>query len=123
MRALSNSRILELSNRQKYCLRRCLDFQDLDPHDFGLNEFSTTPTVRIFANPKLVFPKKSSFPEPNEDAPGEIKQIYNEARDVFPYSVCASAVLLRLALEQLMKMARLIAFYMTKLKKLQIVLR
>lgn len=50
---------------------------------------------------KMVFPKISSAPLPNEDMPENVKKIYNEARDVFSVSPKAATALLRLALQYL----------------------
>jgi hypothetical protein len=43
----------------------------------------------------------SSLPKPHEDMPDDIKEDYEEARDVFPYSARSSAALSRLALQKL----------------------
>lgn len=47
----------------------------------------------------LVWPLKSGLPDPIDGCPKEIAAVYNEARDVFPYSLRASAALLRLAIQ------------------------
>lgn len=49
----------------------------------------------------MLFPTTSKIPMPNIDMPEEVKEIYLEARDVFPYSVKSSAALLRLAVQKL----------------------
>ncbi len=50
---------------------------------------------------KLIFPKQSSFSEPNEDMSEEIKNLYSEAAEISSYSPRASAALLRLCVEKL----------------------
>lgn len=57
----------------------------------------------IWFEGKMIFPKISSVPMPDAEMPEQIKQIYNEARDVFPISPKSSAALLRLALQHLCK--------------------
>lgn len=55
----------------------------------------------VWVNGKMVIPNISNTPLPLEDMPSEIKDLYNEARDVFPHSKRATAALLRLALQRL----------------------
>jgi hypothetical protein len=49
----------------------------------------------------LVWPLKSGLPGPIDECPGTIKAVYNEAREVFPYSPRAAAALLRLAIQMI----------------------
>ena len=51
----------------------------------------------------MVFPSKSTVEPPNEDLTAEIKELYDEARLIFPDSARASAALLRLCVEKLCK--------------------
>ncbi|WP_338627577.1 DUF4145 domain-containing protein [Clostridium baratii] len=55
----------------------------------------------IWIGDKMVQPSDSNVSLPNDDMPEKVKEIYNEARDVFPASPKASAALLRLALQYL----------------------
>lgn len=55
----------------------------------------------IWINGKMLIPNISNIPLPLEDMPSEIKDLYNEARNVFPHSKRATAALLRLALQKL----------------------
>lgn len=55
----------------------------------------------IWFNDKMIYPIASKTPMPNEDMPENVKKIYEEARQVFPYSAKASAALLRLAIQHL----------------------
>ena len=50
---------------------------------------------------KLIFPKQSSFSEPNNNMSEEIRNLYSEAAEIYPYSSRASAALLRLCVEKL----------------------
>lgn len=54
---------------------------------------------------RLIYPKENidEVPSPNPDMPEDIKQIYNEARNVLNDSSRASAALSRLAIDQLTK--------------------
>ncbi|WP_017208787.1 DUF4145 domain-containing protein [Clostridium beijerinckii] len=55
----------------------------------------------IWFQEKMIVPKVANVPMPMEDMPEKVKEIYNEARDVFTDSPKASAALLRLALQHL----------------------
>ena len=57
--------------------------------------------IHIWLGDKMIVPEVANTPLPNEDMPEKVKDIYNEARDVFPKSAKASAALLRLALQYL----------------------
>ena len=50
---------------------------------------------------KLIFPRQSTFAGPNKDMSEEIRNLYSEAADIYPYSSRASAALLRLCVEKL----------------------
>jgi hypothetical protein len=49
----------------------------------------------------LVWPSKSGVADPIDGCPDPIKAVYQEAREVFPYSPRASAALLRLAIQMI----------------------
>ncbi|MBO3361362.1 DUF4145 domain-containing protein [Clostridium perfringens] len=55
----------------------------------------------IWIEDKMVQPFESNIPYANDGMPDNIKEIYNEAREVFPISPKAAAALLRLALQYL----------------------
>lgn len=57
--------------------------------------------VAVWHEEKLVIPVCSVDPEPNKDMPQDIREIYEEARQVFCSSPRCSLILLRLALEKL----------------------
>lgn len=55
----------------------------------------------IWLDEKMIIPLSSGIPSPNNDMPESVKNIYNEAKAVYPYSAKASAALLRLAVQKL----------------------
>lgn len=57
----------------------------------------------LWLDGKQIYPLNSSIEEPNIDMPEDIKNLYLEARDVYPISKKSSAALLRLALQLLCK--------------------
>lgn len=57
----------------------------------------------LWLNKNIIYPLASNIPLPNEDMPNEIKNLYLEARAVFPVSKKACAALLRLSLQKLCK--------------------
>ena len=56
---------------------------------------------QIWFDGKMLVPSVSNVPVPLEEMPEKVKEIYNEARAVFPTSFKAAAALLRLALQYL----------------------
>ncbi|EHK2440919.1 DUF4145 domain-containing protein [Clostridium perfringens] len=78
------------------------------PRVMGARELKVTiSTCQSCYNPhvwieeNMVIPKVANVPLANSEMPKKVKDIYNEARDVFPVSAKASAALLRLALQYL----------------------
>lgn len=57
----------------------------------------------IWFDKEMIIPKVSNIPQANIDMPEIVKNIYNEAKDVFSVSAKAAAALLRLALQNLCK--------------------
>ena len=57
----------------------------------------------LWLDGKQIYPLNSGIEEPNIDMPENIKNLYLEARDVYPISKKSSAALLRLALQLLCK--------------------
>ncbi len=55
----------------------------------------------IWQNNKMIYPLTSSAPKPDNNMPEDVKEIYEEARQVHVYSPRAAAALLRVALERL----------------------
>ena len=58
--------------------------------------------LSIWYEEKMLYPKMLETPEATKDMPDKIKKIYDEAREVEPVSPRAAAVLLRIALEELL---------------------
>lgn len=50
---------------------------------------------------ELIYPRESPAPRPNQDMPEDVKEHYNEARNVVSESPRAASALLRLAMEEL----------------------
>ncbi len=59
--------------------------------------------VTIWINKRMVYPITSSAPSPNLDMPDDIKNDYNEARDVCSRSPRSACILLRLCVENICK--------------------
>ncbi|ELC8430433.1 DUF4145 domain-containing protein [Clostridium perfringens] len=57
----------------------------------------------IWHNDKMIVPTNSPIPMPIEDMPEVVKELYLEARDVYPISYKSSCALLRLAVQHLCK--------------------
>lgn len=57
----------------------------------------------IWKNDEMIYPIVSSVPSPNIQMPQDVREIYEEARKVYPYSKKSSSALLRLALQLLCK--------------------
>ena len=55
----------------------------------------------IWVEGEMILPKVSNVPTPIEDMPEIVKEVYNEAREVFANSPKAAAALLRLAVQYL----------------------
>ncbi len=59
--------------------------------------------IALWCNDRMIYPNATTAPLPNEDMPDEIKEDFNEARQVFPISPRSSAALLRLVIQKLCK--------------------
>lgn len=57
--------------------------------------------IQFWLDNEMIYPLASSIEKPNEDMPEEVKELYNEAKNVFELSPRAAAALLRLALQKL----------------------
>ena len=77
---------------------RFLGFSD---RQYIIAECTHCKKFSIWIDKKMVYPLIPTSLPPNEDMPEDVKKTYEEARQVQPFSVRASAALLRVALEQL----------------------
>lgn len=78
------------------------------PSSYPLNNFHTAKcdycnNYSIWLNKKMVYPLTGSVEMPNPDLCDEIKNDYNEAKDIVNISPRGSSALLRLALQKLCK--------------------
>lgn len=60
-------------------------------------------SILLWLNDEMIYPTISLAPSPNKEMPENVKEIYEEARKVYPYSKKSSSALLRLALQLLCK--------------------
>lgn len=60
-------------------------------------------SILLWLNDEMIYPTMSLAPLPNKEMPENVKEIYEEARKVYPYSKKSSSALLRLALQLLCK--------------------
>lgn len=69
----------------------------------GISKCSACGDIHIWLDNKMVYPIKSDVQRPHPDMPDRVKEIYTEARAVYPCSKRAAAALLRLAVQVLCK--------------------
>ena len=71
------------------------------PHYFRFAQCQSCSEFTVWVKREMIYPRSSSFPEPNEDMNDGIKKLYREAATIFQDSPRASAALLRLCIEEL----------------------
>ncbi|WP_347320847.1 DUF4145 domain-containing protein [Rossellomorea sp. RS05] len=77
--------------------------KNIDEEDYALSVCHYCDDFCLWKEGELVYPVTNlQITEPNEDLPEDIKEIYNEARNIFQFSSRSSAALLRLALESIL---------------------
>lgn len=87
-------RLLKCQTCSKVTLEETTDYSFRDPEmDYRDPEYQPPVYIR--------YPVVSKAPPATEDMPNDVATIYEEAREVLPYSPKASAALLRLAIAQL----------------------
>lgn len=59
--------------------------------------------IQIWVNRNMIFPSSTILPSANADMPESVRQVYNEAKEIYSKSPRASAALLRLGLQNLCK--------------------
>lgn len=57
----------------------------------------------LWINESIIYPFESNVPLPLQEMPDNVKEYYNEARNIFNMSYRGALVLLRIALQELMK--------------------
>ncbi|EAJ1255144.1 DUF4145 domain-containing protein [Campylobacter lari] len=84
---------------QYHCVNYIVGTQIATSKCFHCDNFS----VWLVDDEKMIYPKKTNIPLPNENLSKQIKQIYNEAASILDDSPKAACALMRLALQELMK--------------------
>ena len=74
-----------------------------DQYSMRVSTCRACKNPHFWINDIMVLPRESNIPMPHTDMPEKVKEIYIEAKEVFPYSPRSSAALLRLALQYLCK--------------------
>lgn len=69
--------------------------------DYWVSSCNRCNNVAIWYNDKMVYPISKTAPNPNEDLPSEIKEDFEEARDIVERSPRAACALLRLCIEKI----------------------
>lgn len=72
-----------------------------DHPDYDISSCNNCHNVAIWYKDEMVYPLSRSSPMPNNDLPQEIKDDYNEARDIVERSPRAACALLRLSIEKI----------------------
>lgn len=73
------------------------------PEGFSLATCSSCESFTLWVNEKIVYPKKTTIPPPNNDLNEDIKSLYIEASTILIDSPKGFTALLRLALQKLLK--------------------
>lgn len=76
---------------------------DYDGDEISISTCASCGRYHLWLNEKMIYPTESSIPMPVDDMPQDVKNVYLEARNVFPHSPRASAALLRLSVQLLCK--------------------
>lgn len=77
------------------------NFDELDK--LSISTCQKCNKYHIWHNDKMIVPTNSPIPMPLEDMPQVVKELYLEARDVYPVSYKSACALLRLAVQHLCK--------------------
>ncbi len=67
---------------------------------FGISTCSNCNKLHLWLDEKMIEPRSGIIPPPNEDMNQDIKELYNEAAEVFEISHKSAGALLRLAAEK-----------------------
>lgn len=75
----------------------------IPPMGYSIAICNSCENISLWKDERIVYPlKNGSIPPPSNDMPENVKNVYEEAREVFVLSPRSSAALLRLSLELLM---------------------
>ena len=88
-----------------FCKSFSSNFKKLEheifPLGLNLSTCRSCEQFTVWIEDKIIFPKQSLMPEPNEDLEEDIKLLYREASNIFHDSPRAAAALLRVCIEKL----------------------
>lgn len=79
------------------------DIKSAIPPDFSIATCASCGKITLWIDKSLIYPKKTSLPQPNSDLDEDIKSLYHEATTIFVDSPKGATALLRLALQKLLK--------------------
>lgn len=82
--------------------KRASMFDQLSDGDWSTSQCSYCNEISFWHNGKLIYPKSSIAPLPNDDMPNDVKEDYLEARNIVNDSPRGACAILRLALQKLM---------------------
>ena len=80
------------------------DYADASGDGYSIVKYAQCQCCRensLWLNKKMIYPHETNAPFPNRDMPDDVKEIYEEARQIAHLSPRATAALLRVALEKL----------------------
>lgn len=98
-RVMTNENIEHFGNQLEYEL---FGFVGNEKNGLAFCDCMACYKKTIWLDRKMVYPNQSNIENPKDLMPTEVRELYDEARAVFPVSPRASAALLRLALELLL---------------------
>ena len=75
----------------------------IENEDYCLAKCHVCNKSSMWVEEKMVYPFVSTAPQPHSDMPGNIRKIYEEARNVVQISPRSAAVLIRVLIEELTK--------------------
>jgi hypothetical protein len=79
------------------------DIKSAIPSNFSIATCASCEEITLWIDSGLIYPKKTSLPQPNSDMDEDIKLLYHEAATIFVDSPKGATALLRLALQKLLK--------------------
>jgi len=89
-------------NNYSHSSYELVDFTSNEKYGLAFCDCTVCHKKTIWLDRKVVYPQHSSIEAPKDLMPLEVKELYEEARAVFPISPKSSAALLRLGLETLL---------------------